>query len=241
MISSSQNNHFKRWKSLHLGKGIKKNQQFLLFGQKTVKEAKKSPQWKIIESLHWKEIEEKTSYPQWILSKDLFHEIDLFGTNSEILVIETPQLQTWQPNNKNEGVTLLCPLGDPANLGALIRSAAAFNVRNFVLLKEAANPFHPKAIRSASGSIFLISLSSGPSLHQLSPEKNWFSLDMNGEDINQITWPKNPFLLIGEEGPGVPEIYKEQTQKIKIPMSKDVESLNAAVAASIALFKIQEI
>ena len=214
MIESRQNDNFKRWSSLLTSKGIRKHGQFLLFGAKTVSEAQLNHADQIIETLR----------PE-VMCKDLFSEIDIFGTHTDILVLKTPAIPTW--SSPSSGSTVLLPLGDPANLGGAIRSACALGVENIVLLKEAANPFHPKSVRAASGTLLSMRLLSGPSIADLKTEENWYGLDAGGEDISKISWRENPVLVVGEEGPGFPKDLN--IQKIKIPMSENVESLNAPI------------
>ena len=123
------------------------------------------------------------------------------------------------------------PLGDPSNLGALIRSAEAFGVSKVVLLEEAAHPFHPKAMRAASGATLRIPLYRGPALKDLKVEM--IALDLQGENIYEFQWPADFRFLVGEEGPGL--AAAEVPRRVSIPMQKNAESLNAVVAASVAL------
>lgn len=223
MISSASNDNFKRWKSLLDRKGLKKHGQFLLFGEKVVAEAKKNHADLVLESLS-----------QETLSKELFDELDIFGTKSEILVCRQPELPSWDESHK--GKTLLLPLGDPSNLGALIRTACAFEIDQIVLLEEAAHPFLPRSVRSASGSLLSAPLLRGPSIKDLKAE-NIYALDLSGEAIHKISWPEDVTLLVGEEGPGLPDL---NFKRVTIPQNSKVESLNAMAAATIALYKLVE-
>ena len=65
------------------------------------------------------------------------------------------------------------------------------------------------------------------------------ALDLTGQNMNDFKWNKNIRLLIGEEGPGI-DLTIEQKKKMQfilIPMSSDIESLNATVSASIAMWE----
>ena len=61
-----------------------------------------------------------------------------------------------------DGCTLFVPFQDPENVGAVIRSAAAFGVARVVLLREAAHPFHPRSSRAAGPALFQVPLQVGP-------------------------------------------------------------------------------
>ena len=102
-----------------------------------------------------------------------------------------------------------------------------------MLLQECATPFHPKAVRAASGQLMKVPLAVGPSIKELTGNQ-LFALDMDGENIAKFRWPRNVRLVLGQEGPGLPDL--PGLTKLKIPMANQVESLNATVAASVALF-----
>jgi TrmH family RNA methyltransferase len=125
---------------------------------------------------------------------------------------------------------LVVPIGDPGNLGALIRSAEAFGVTRAVLTSEAAHPFLPKAVKASAGSVLRLPMARGPALHQF-PD-TCIALDMGGTDIDKFIWPKNAMLAVGEEGKGLGKAHFKKRVHIA---TAGVESLNAVVAASIAL------
>jgi RNA methyltransferase, TrmH family len=62
-------------------------------------------------------------------------------------------------------------------------------------------------------------------------------LDLHGESLNKFDWPSDFNLLVGEEGRGIPKSLIGQS--LHIPMAQGVESLNAAVAISIALYSFR--
>jgi 16S rRNA (guanine(527)-N(7))-methyltransferase RsmG len=173
-----------------------------------------------------------------ILKKSLFNEIDLFNTGGPLLIVNTPSIPQWD-YSLEAGCNLLIPFQDPANVGAVIRSAAGFGVRRIILLNGAAHPFHLKAIRSSGGAVYRVPLFRGPSIKEMvsiSEKKSLhlISLDKRGEDIGTFQFPEKFLLLPGIEGPGLPEELIEKS--LSIPTGDDIESLNAAVATSIALF-----
>ncbi|TAL34746.1 MAG: 16S rRNA (guanine(527)-N(7))-methyltransferase RsmG [Spirochaetes bacterium] len=173
-----------------------------------------------------------------ILKKALFNELDSFDTNAPLLALRVTEPPEWD-GALFDGCTLLVPFQDPANVGAVIRSAAAFGAGGIVMLREAAHPFHPRSIRASGGAVLAAPLYRGPSLGELPAlcarhRDSFYALDMRGEPIGAAAFPERFILLPGVEGPGIPRDLP--ARRVAIPMSGAVESLNAAVAASIALY-----
>lgn len=243
-ITSGSNENFKTWKSLLSSKGIKKEKLFILSGEKLVREFLKNQTFKIHAELITKKLSplvtSLSSNSVFELSSELFNELDELGTHFNLLILELSEIPHWSPEKPFKGIEILCPLGDPSNVGALARSAEAFKA-TFILTEEAAFPFLPKALKASAGSVLRVPLLKGPSLKSLDQIvlKTCVALDLIGTSILEFKWPDNIRLIVGEEGPGIQNSLSWPVQyKIKIP-TENVESLNAVVATSIALFHYQ--
>jgi RNA methyltransferase, TrmH family len=176
-----------------------------------------------------------------VLTDALFNEVDPFGVPDIIVAFDRPTLPFWTLANAGAETEpmLIVATQNPANLGACLRSAAAFGLRKVVCLKESASPFHPRTVRGSVGTVFNLELFRGPSIHEVTKPNSEISnrlvaLHMEGTALQSFQWPAAPLILIGEEGQGVPDSFTGQ--RVKIPMQADVESLNAAVSAGIALY-----
>ena len=141
---------------------------------------------------------------------------------------------------------ILDNLQDPGNVGTLVRSALAFGF-NDIYLVEGADPYSEKVIRSSAGTIMKARLHIC-SFEDIKANKNkiseiFLTADMSGDPINKIHLPKGRIsVIIGNEGQGVSEkFFKLANATVSIPMAPIVESLNAGVAGSIIMQKINEI
>ncbi len=165
----------------------------------------------------------------------------MFGTKEPLLVCDVPEMSHTNLNRPPNGLEVLCPIGDPGNLGALLRCCRAFDVRTVVLLQEAVHPFHPKVIRASSGAVFVQSLQWADSITDLdAPETlQWITaLDLHGTNMSTVQWPQHVRLLIGEEGVGVPPF--QFSERLCIPQIHPSIPLNATVAGSIALYAYRQ-
>lgn len=239
-ISSKTNDHFRRWSDLSSGRGIKKHNEFILMGEKLIAEFLQNPTFKIKAEIIHEELPalttslKTTRVPLFKLPKALFNELDVVGTHYNLLVLEPKEIETLDKSKKPQGLEVVCPLGDPSNLGALARSGLAFGASKILLTEESCNPYHPKAIKASAGALLKLPMYKiGKLSEYLQNNDQDFVLDMKGENVARFPWPKDIRLVIGEEGPGFSGI--KGLKKLSVP-SQGVESLNATVAASIALF-----
>lgn len=231
MISSRYNPQFKDLKACLEPRGAKKQRKVLVSGRKIVPELLSHAIAAVIEEDHWPD---ELPSPKSVIrmQRSLFKDLDIFGTHYPLLVYELPEMTAWR-EAPPAGIELVLSLQDPANLGACLRSAEAFGVQKIILLKECAFAFHPKAIRASSGSCFRLPLHEGPALKEFASD-GLMALDMNGTSLDHFEWPADGRLLVGEEGQGLPAAL--DAKRISIRMRSSLDSMNATVAASIALF-----
>jgi tRNA G18 (ribose-2'-O)-methylase SpoU len=240
-ITSKTNSRYQAYLSLNEAKGIKKNNLYLISGEKLVKEAIKQIPHQLEALLFHPKLSIDFPLPQNItpieLSQGLFRSLDDIQTHFPILVANTFPIQEWSADAPQKSELFLC-LQDPANLGAALRAAEAFLVDQVILLKECANPFHPKAMRAASGSLWRIPLLKGPSIDKL-VLSDLITLNLKGTSLIDFKWPKNFKLLLGMEGPGIPANLLKKSCPVHIPIKSGMDSLNAVSALSVALYDYQ--
>jgi len=232
-ITSSANPQFKVWRSLLSSKGIKSEGLFLLSGEKLIREFLKDPRHEIVAELVAPQGSAlQAGAPVFELSRELFQELDTIGTHFNLFVLKAPTLPESSPEEAPTALEVIAPIGDPGNLGALIRSAVAFGATKIHLTRESAHPFHPKCVKASAGAVLRAPL------FQAGPLTDWdhpsvWALTLEGPSILKASRAGALRVLVGEEGPGLPEL--RQTKALSIP-TQGVESLNATVAASLALW-----
>ena len=241
-LTSETNPTYKLAHDLLTGRGIRKHGKALLSGSRPIAEVlERFPE----QAEAWLTPSEGPPPPEsagdrlaWFrMAPALFQKLDTAGTHAPLLLVHTPPMPAWSDADPwPEGCTLFVPFQDPENVGAVIRSAAAFGVPRVVLLREAAHPFHPKAARAAGPALFQVPLLQGPSIRDLDPRAApLIALDADGLDLAAEPFPDRFGLVPGVEGPGLPEQLRKGPRR-RIPMAPGVESLNAAVAAAVALY-----
>jgi TrmH family RNA methyltransferase len=142
---------------------------------------------------------------------------------------------------------ILAGLQDPGNLGTIIRSAEAFGATGIISLPGTVSAWNPKAVRASAGSLFrvpLVSVTAEDCFARLRKAnvKIWttaVSSDASRvKPANLIDLASPVAFLIGNEGNGVPaELAAQADGALTIPCPGPVESLNAAIAASILLYE----
>jgi TrmH family RNA methyltransferase len=238
-IDSPQNARAKIWLALTETRGIRKHGAFLLSGRKTVPEALAAHGGIFEAALARTESElNRLSLPahveRFVLAKPLFEALDTNGTGFPLLVGKVPEFEALDFSKAPKGLELVLALSDPANLGAVLRSAAAFGANRIVLMEGAAHPFYPKALRGGANAQFALHFLKGGDWAALTGAKGPIAtLDGEGTDLETYGWPESLRLVLGEEGQGLPPGLK--AERLAIRTTGAVESLNATVAASLAL------
>ncbi len=133
-------------------------------------------------------------------------------------------------------------LKDPANMGTIIRTAAAFGFGAIITTAGSVDIFNPKVVRATQGAMFAIDIARRITIKEilgrLHGSHTIYALSAGGDtDLREIRIDRQAALIIGAEIAGVSEQFLRATEhKVRISISTTVESLNAAVAAGIAMF-----
>ncbi len=148
------------------------------------------------------------------------------------------------PDAGDQLIVVLDGIGDPGNLGTIIRTAAAAGADGVVLGPGCVDPYNAKAVRAAMGALFAI-----PVWEHSGPIESWLIdscptrllADGAGEvNYDAAVWQGGVAMIVGSEAHGATAWGRSlATDRIQIPLSRHVESLNASIAAGILLFEAQ--
>ena len=139
-------------------------------------------------------------------------------------------------------ILILAELQDPGNLGTIVRSAEAFGASGVICLSGTVSVWNPKAVRASAGSIFRVpvlpfAIDAIARLRD-SGITTLAAATHDAQPANLVKLDGPVALIIGNEGNGVPQDLAAQADgAITIPCPGPVESLNAAVAASVLLYE----
>lgn len=140
-------------------------------------------------------------------------------------------------------IVVLAGIQDPGNLGTIVRSAEAFGADGVICLPGTVNVWNPKAVRASAGSVFRVPILSVEEQLALTELREAgvriFATTVQGAQPADLVDLADPVaLVIGNEGNGVPpELAAKTDGAVTIPCPGPVESLNAAVAASVLLYE----
>lgn len=140
-------------------------------------------------------------------------------------------------------IVVLAELQDPGNLGTILRSAEAFGASGILSLPGTVSAWNPKAVRASAGSVFRIPVLAVPAIeafrHLREAGVRILATTARGAQPADLADLSEPVaLVIGNEGAGVPgDLAAKAHESITIPCPGPVESLNAAVAASVLLYE----
>ncbi len=143
------------------------------------------------------------------------------------------------PKKANGCAVLLDRVRDPGNLGTILRTVVAANVKD-VYLVDCVDPFSPKTVRASMGGVFRANI------YQGTPDEILENVtapivvaDMDGENVFDTAYCEDFCLVIGNEANGVSAELKARAKKtFSIPMENGIESLNAGVSAGILVYTL---
>lgn len=145
----------------------------------------------------------------------------------------------------SRGILILSSLQDPGNVGTIFRSADAFGLGGVVLSADCPDPYSPKVLRSAMGSVFRLPFRIEEDLPAYLgrlrlQEVPVYAAALSEQSVSILDLPlQGAAVVIGNEGNGLSDsVLAACEKKVTIPISARCESLNAAVAAAIFAWEI---
>lgn len=249
VIQSKQNPTVKELASLKDKKGRRERGTFLVEGEKMISECLESGLG--IERLVLCAAKERTAFsdvpllgengsvPVVLLGEDAFRAISDEKTPQGIAAeVKIPAFPLTPPQGS---CILLDGVADPANVGAVIRTAAAAGYEE-IYLADCADPFSPKSVRASMSGVFYCRLMRGSREELLEALSGvpLLAADMGGKDVFSFVPPEKFCLCIGNEGNGLSSAVRGRADHtVGIPM-KRMESLNAAVSAGIMMYALAQ-
>lgn len=253
-LESPQNPKVRTWSTLKTKKGRTEENEYIVEGMRLVEELLNSE--RDVTSLLWNvgtdELPEdvlqkakERSIPVFELSPKAFEAVSDTVTPQGVIAIATIP-SAHEATETASHVMLLDGVQDPGNVGTLIRSAEAFGFHKLCCGTGTVDAYAPKVVRASMGGLFRLHVfSQGTEDYIL----GWRALWPDGQVVLTTTsadtscqeadFTRPSLIVIGSEAFGVSAAAAElATLPIRIPMSGQTESLNAAIAGSVIMYEV---
>jgi TrmH family RNA methyltransferase len=175
----------------------------------------------------------------------LLADVSTLGSGTRVIAVwPIPGVKTpLPPHSGNNSVFTAClylhGVGDPGNVGTIVRTADAFLDGPVVLGADCADPYSPKAVRASTGSIF--NQPPAQAGVEATPEPRVALVAHGGQELDTLAGAAT--VCLGAEREGLPDAVVSQcAHKVTIPLRQGgAESLNVAAAAAIAAQRISSL
>jgi TrmH family RNA methyltransferase len=174
-----------------------------------------------------------------VLADGLFNALSPVATPAGLLAVVS--MPPAAPSTSRGLIAVLDGVQDPGNLGAILRSAAAAGATQALLSADCADPWSPKSLRGGMGAQFVLGVRERC---DLTAELQAFAGPVVAADphatasLFEASLAASVAIVIGGEGQGVsPPVLALSTQRVRIPMTAGIESLNAGVAAALLFYE----
>lgn len=187
-------------------------------------------------------------FPIYTANNEIMKEIVGHKIHQGMLaLIDKPKYISFDEIEGN--VVVLNGLTSPENVGSIVRSCAAFNISTLIIDEKTCSPFIRRCIRVSTGNLFNIKVYKSSTLkddliklQSLDYKVLTTANHENAKSLHTFIFPKKSAVVIGSEGLGAAqEIIDISDEILKIDISEEVTSLNAAIAASIVFFQMKKI
>ena len=179
-----------------------------------------------------------------IIPDNLFKKIsDTDSPQGIIALAKIPEKSTL--TELNGRYIALENISDPSNLGAVSRTAEALGVSGIIISSSSVDPYSPKSLRASMGTLIRMPIYICDDISEFCEKNSLRSfacvVDKSAKKITSVKFCERDVVIIGNEANGLSKDTKEKAyENITIPMSGRAESLNAAVAASVAMWEMMK-
>ena len=244
-------NKIKHLRSLSLKKYRDKYQEYLVEGEKIIKELIEC-RYPLVKQLIGTEQWLKDNYKDEIyrpediniISEQELSKISSFKTPAKVIAVLNIQQQAINKDNIINDISLvLDKIPDPGNLGNIIRIADWFGIENIFCSRDCADRFNPKVIQATMGAFMRVNVSYVNLKELLEeytsiPEFTVYGTFLNGESIYEKDLGKRAFIVMGNESKGISKKYISYIKsRLFIPnyaaKAGGVESLNVSAATAV--------
>lgn len=256
-IESSENKIIKLLIGLKSSRARKKSKLFLVDGLRESKNALKAgfkPQFVFTHSEDFLKQEEcllesfkKTGAEHIILSEILFKKVSYKEKPDDLIavfVIKEKSIEDLKLlKNEAETLVLLEGVEKPGNLGAIIRTAYAAGLKSIILNDSPIDQFNPNVIRASEGLVFFVNVIKETKENTLmflkkNKIKTIGAITSAKKNYSEINFSGNNAIVLGSEAFGLSDFWLNNVnESVKIPMRKEVDSLNISVSAAILIYE----
>jgi RNA methyltransferase, TrmH family len=232
-IASPHNPHLKELRRLHRRRERTRSGRFLAEGEDLVAAAADAG-WDVVEGYCAAGLD--LGSPGFVeVEPSALAAVSTLGSGTRVIGVYE---QRWSAAPTGPLCVYLHGVSDPGNVGAILRAAQAFGASCVALGPGCADPFSPKAVRASMGAIFAVSVARAGTVAELPPERVALVAHtgepLRGPADGPVT------LLVGAEREGLPAAMVQECERVAhIPIASD--SLNAAMAATIALYEMTRV
>ena len=252
-MRKASNNEIKLLRKLNRKKYREKERRFVVEGERAVEQVVENGLVEVetVFVLTGKAVSNQLSAISVEIEEEVLFEVaDTDNPQGILALCKMPEEIRMEELSGQSGLIVATDaIQDPGNLGTIIRTAAWFGAKALVAGKGSVDIYHPKVVRSTAGATGSIPVMSGELDEIFGQLENsgWEILLLDGGeesvDLKSVQHKGKTVIVVGNEGNGISEsLLKSGRKKVRIesaPGQEKVESLNAAIAASIALWGLR--
>lgn len=240
LITSLENSKIKYINKLKQKKYRDQENKFIIETFNLIEEAEKNNALLEVYVLENQIVPFEIKCPVYEVTEEVMNKIKEINTSKIVGICSKKSDNTL----KGTKYLMLDGVQDPGNLGTIIRSATAFEIDTIILSNDCCDIYNEKVIRATEGTIFksnIIKEDLKKIIKKLQDENiNIYGTDVtNGIEVSKIE-KDNYCIIMGSEGNGIKKEIKELLNKNIYIKTKNVESLNVAVATSIILYELSK-